>query len=127
MSSNKKDIPLTNDEIIKKLEGYVALKNDIDKKMLLNVNPYRTWIRYYNLKMKQFRIGGLLQYVDPELRYITLLNKNRNYTWNIQLVNVIIFIKDYRITKDIWEEKLKENAIKEKLFKLYKSGKLKYI
>ena len=60
--------------------------------------------------------------VDPELRFIMLVNTSKNLTWSVQLKDCIVFIP-----KDIEEKektKQKEQMTKEKLYKLYQQGKL---
>ena len=115
---------LTKDEIKQKLEGYIALKTKEDKKILLELTPYKIWIRYYNITTKQFRVGGLLQKVDSKLRYIKLINTNDNIIWSVQVKDNIIFIQDPEIQEMKAKQKLKDEQIKEKLYKLYKKGKI---
>lgn len=113
---------LTKDQIREKLQGYKALKSTHDKKQLLQLKPFKIWIRYFNTVTKEFRVGGLLKIVDPELRYIMLVNTIQKLTWSVQLKDCIIFIP-----KDIQEkeqEKQKEQTTKEKLYRLYNQGKL---
>jgi len=113
---------LTKDQIREKLQGYKALKSIHDKKQLLQLKPFKVWIRYFNNITKEFRVGGLLKMVDPELRFIMLVNTSKNLTWSVQLKDCIVFIP-----KDIEEKekaKQKEQMTKEKLYKLYQQGKL---
>lgn len=113
---------LSKDQIREKLQGYKALKSTHDKKQLLQLKPFKVWIRYFNTITTEFRVGGLLKIVDPELRYIMLVNTIQKLTWSVQLKDCIIFIP-----KDIQEkelEKQKEEITKEKLYKLYNQGKL---
>jgi hypothetical protein len=118
---------LTKDEIKEKLIGYRSLKTADDKRYLLKLQPFKEWIKYYNTITKQFRIGGLLIKVDPELKYITLANTNKNLTWSVQLKDNIIFVKDPELKKEASEKKVKEKLIKEKLYQLFKDGRLKKI
>lgn len=113
---------MTKDQIREKLQGYRALKTTQDKRFLLNLNPFKVWIRYFNTQSKEFRVGGLLKLVDPELRYIMLVNTNKNLTWSVQLKDNIIFVPKDIAAKD--KEREKEKMTKEKLYKLYKEGKL---
>lgn len=120
---------MTKEQIRQKLQGYKALRTPKDKKYLLKLKPFRVWIRYFNTVTKEFRVGGLLKLVDPELRYIMLVNTNQNLTWSVQLKDNIIFVPDNieekeqeKIQKE--KDKEKEKIQKEKLFKLYKQGKL---
>lgn len=113
---------MSKEQIREKLQGYRALKTIQDKRYLLTLKPFKVWIRYFNTKTNEFRVGGLLKLVDPEMRYIMLVNTNKNLTWSVQLKDNIIFVP-----KDIEEkekEKEKEKVTKEKLYKLYKEGKL---
>ena len=122
----------TKEQIREKLKGYKALRTDKEKKILLSLKPFKVWIRYFNTITKEFRVGGLLKIVDPELRYIMLVNTTNNLTWSVQLKDCIIFIpkstEDPERKKREQEEKQKqqdkENKTKEKLYKLYKDGKL---
>jgi hypothetical protein len=113
---------MTKEQIREKLQGYRALKTMQDKKYLLNLKPFKVWIRYFNTKTKEFRVGGLLKLVDPEMRYIMLVNTNKNITWSVQLKDNIIFIPTNIEEKE--QEREKEKLTKEKLYKLYKEGKL---
>jgi hypothetical protein len=113
---------LTKDQIREKLQGYKALKTSKDKEYLLNLKPFKVWVRYFNTVTKEFRVGGLLKVVDTQLRYIMLVNTSKNLTWSVQLKDCIIFVP-----KDIEQKeqaKEKEQSTKEKLYKLYQQGKL---
>lgn len=113
---------MTKDQIREKLQGYRALKTTQDKRYLLNLKPFKVWIRYFNTQTKEFRVGGLLKLVDPELRYIMLVNTNKGLTWSVQLKDNIIFVPKDVEAKE--KEREKEKMTKEKLYKLYKEGKL---
>jgi hypothetical protein len=140
------------DDIVAQLDNYVALKTIKEKKILKRIRPFKTWIRYLNLKNKKFRVGGLLmKVVYPD--YIMLVNPKLNLTWSVQLQDNIIYIpdkdyKDYKEYKKEYkeqplndlqkqemkkkkekEEKIKakgkeEEILKEHLLLLYKNGKL---
>jgi hypothetical protein len=113
---------MTKEQIKEKLQGYKSLKTIQDKRYLLTLKPFKVWIRYFNTVTKEFRVGGLLKLVDPELRYIMLVNTNKNLTWSVQLKDNIIFVpKDIEAKQ---KAKEKENVTKEKLYRLYKEGKL---
>jgi hypothetical protein len=125
---------MSKSEIKKKLIGYKSLKTQESKKYLLTLNPFKTWIKYYNPSTKQFRTGGLLMKVDPELRFIMLVNTNSNLTWSVQLADNIIFVPDPKKKEEEDEQKrlqeeqaIKEDLTKDKLYKLYISGKLKKV
>lgn len=122
-----KQADFTKDQIKEKLKGYKALKTAKDKKILLGLQPFKVWVRHFNTETKQFRVGGLLKLVDPNLRYIMLVNTSKGITWSVQLDDNIIFIPDPDKQKDKLKEKLKEECDKDKLYKLYKAGKLKKI
>lgn len=113
---------MTKEQIKDKLKGYKALKTMKDKKYLLELKPFKVWIRYFNTQTNEFRVGGLLKLVDPELRYIMLVNTNKNLTWSVQLKDNIIFVPSNIEEKE--KELEKEKLTKEKLYKLYKEGKL---
>lgn len=120
-----KQAEMTKEQIKEKLKGYKALKTANDKKVLLESQPFKTWVRYFNTETKQFRVGGLLKLVDPDLRYIMLVNTAKGITWSVQLNDNIIFIPDPEKQKEKLKEKLKEECEKDKLYKMYKAGKLK--
>ncbi len=120
-----KQAEMSKEQIKEKLKGYKALKTANDKKVLLELQPFKTWIRYFNTETKQFRVGGLLKLVDPSLRYIMLVNTAKGITWSVQLNDNIIFIPDPEKQKEKLKEKLKEECEKDKLYKMYKAGKLK--
>lgn len=113
---------MTKEQIKEKLKGYKALKTMQDKRYLLQLKPFKVWIRYFNTQTKEFRVGGLLKLVDPEMRYIMLVNTNKNLTWSVQLKDNIIFVPSNIEEKE--QEREKEKMTKEKLYKLYKEGKL---
>ena len=120
---------MTREEIMEKLKGYRALRTMQDKKYLLKLKPFKVWIRYFNTQTKEFRIGGLLKLVDPDLKYIMLVNTSKNLTWSVQLKNNIIFVPKNIEQKEREKEQERENErkkelIKDKLYKLYKAGKL---
>lgn len=129
---------MSKEDIKEKLSGFRTL-NEKNYKYLLTLPIFKTWIRYYNPKTKQFRIGGLLMKVDPELRFIMLVNTGLKKSWSVQLKDNIIFVPDPKHENNIIEKenkdikynkqddniKKKEYLIKEKLYKLYLEGKLK--
>ncbi len=108
---------LTLPEVKQRLDGYVMIEN---QNILKTLTPFKTWIKYLNKKTKKFRVGGLLSTIDPDLKYIMLVNTNLKLTWSVQLKDNILFIPDpNRIN-----EKIKEQKIKDKLYQLYKEKKL---
>lgn len=127
--SGSKQDNYTKREIKDKLNGYKPLKTEQDKKILLKLKPFKVWIKYFNVITKKFRVGGLLKMVDPDLRYIMLVNLNTNTTWSVQLSDCVIFISEEEEEKQIIKQKEdakinKEIKIKDGLYKLYKKGKL---
>jgi len=110
---NKQDT-LTLNEIKDQLIGYIKLKT-IEEKSLINKLPiFRTHIRYINLKLKKYRMGGLLLKSDyPDS--ITLINTVNNFVWTINLDDVVLYVKENIVTEEI-----KKN----KLYKLYQKGEL---
>ena len=113
----------TKQEIKDRLIDYVPLSlplDNADKKALLNLKPYKTWIKYYNIEKRQFRVGGLLTKVDPDFRYLMLVNTKFKLNWSVNLKTNVLFIPDPKIEKQ--KEKDQRNC--EKLLKLYKDGKL---
>ena len=117
----------TRDDILKRLENCVQLKSIQDKQMLEELPIFKTWIKYYNTTTRQFRTGGLLMKVMfPD--YIMLINTAQNITWSVQLKDNIIYIPDQTIVKQTQKQKeesdRKEKMIKEKLYDMYKRGKL---
>ena len=122
-SSGSRQDNFTRDEVLKRLENYIPLKTMKEKELLTQLPNFKSWVRYYNTETKQFRTGGLLMKVAyPD--YIMLVNTAKNITWSVQLKNNIIYIQDPKIAKQKEKEQSKEEAIKEKLFDLYKNGKL---
>jgi hypothetical protein len=131
---------MTKEQVKQKLKGYKVLKTMKEKKELLTLQPFKVWIRYFNTITKEFRIGGLLKLVDPDLKYIMLVNTRNRLTWSVQLKDTYIFIpKDIKekarekelektrkkeLEKQLEKQREKEDLIKEKLYKLYINGKL---
>ena len=91
-----------------------------EKRVLETLPVFKTWIRYINRDTKQFRTGGLLMKVSyPD--YIMLVNPSKNLTWSVQLKDNILF---YREPEVVDEETIREQAIKDKLYEMYKRGEL---
>jgi len=142
-NGTKQDL-FTKDEIIKRLENTIPLKSMEEKKILTKLPYYKTWVRYYNTKTKKFRIGGhLMKVVYPD--YVVLVNLNNKISWTVQLKDCIFYITDPRLKQDetnntnniintnkklnnynIKNDKKDnmEDKIKDKLYSLYKQGKL---
>jgi hypothetical protein len=128
----------TKNDILDKIENTIPLKTMQDKRYLEQMPLFKTWVKYYNTETKQFRTGGLLFKVAyPD--YIMLINTSQKLTWSVQLKDNIIYIPDPRLLHKRQEqakEKRKQRAeivkqqkqddaiIKDKLFELYKRGKL---
>jgi len=121
--SGSKQENFTRDDILKRLVNYIPLKTMSEKQILQQLPVFKTWIRYYNVKTKQFRTGGLLMKVSyPD--YIMLVNTSNNLSWSVQLKDNIIYIPDQRKVNYKKDEKDKEKLIKEKLYEMYQKGKL---
>lgn len=126
-----KQSKLTKEEIKEKLIGYKTLHQK-DYRYLLTLPLFKTWIKYYNSVTKQFRVGGLLMKVDPELRFITLVNTGIKKSWSVQLktneniifVPELINVKTNKSEIESDSEDKKDYVIKEKLYKMYLEGKL---
>lgn len=121
--SGSKQDNMTTDEIKQKLNGFIPLKTLAEKKLLTALPLFKTWVRYINKDTRQFRTGGLLMKVEyPD--YIMLINTNKNLTWSVQLKDNVIFVRNPRHVQELVEKKEKDNAIKEKLYSMYKKGEL---
>ena len=115
-----KQSKFTEDEIAEKLRGYVPLKTSEQKKYLETLPLFKTWIRYHNTKLDQFRSGGILIKVShPD--YIVLRNTNNNVAWSVQLKDNIIYVPDPKIKR----ERDKEQRVKDKLYEMFQRGELK--
>jgi hypothetical protein len=121
----------TKEEILRRLQNCIPLKTMQEKSILNDLPIFKTWIRYYNVEKRLFRVGGLLLKSGyPE--YITLINPTQNVTWSVQLKDSIIYIQDpnkQEITRqekqqERKEKKKKENMVKEKLYEMYQNGRL---
>jgi hypothetical protein len=78
---------LSPDEIKKKLEEYKKI-NDITK---VDLN---THLRYFIIDKtgnKQFRLGGFLNKIDKDLKYVIL--SNGKFSWSVQIDDSIFFQK----------------------------------
>lgn len=94
-TNGSKQENFTINDILKKLVNYIPLKTMNEKEILQQLPIFKTWIRYYNVKTKQFRTGGLLMKVSyPD--YITLVNTTNKLSWSVQLKDNIIYIPDPR-------------------------------
>jgi hypothetical protein len=96
---------LSNTEIKDKLKEYKRVSN------IRNVS-IGSHIRYFSVDpqtgSKQFRLGGNLNKVDPEGRYVILSNGTVN--WSVQIPDTIFFQK---MTEDEYKEELKKELKKE--------------
>ena len=105
---------LTLEEIKEQLKGYTKLSTLEEKKLISKLPIFRTHVRYVNHKLNKYRMGGLLlksNYPDN----IILINTVNNYKWTVKLDDITLFVKD-----TIINEEVKKN----KLYELYKEGKL---
>ena len=111
---------MNTEDIRKRIAGCYVLKTMQEKRVLETLPVFKTWIRYINRDTKQFRTGGLLMKVSyPD--YIMLVNPSKNLTWSVQLKDNILF---YREPEVVDEETIREQAIKDKLYEMYKRGEL---
>ncbi len=96
---------LSNQEIKEKLKEY---KKVID----IRTVSIGTHIRYFSIESKTnekiFRLGGTLNKVDPEGKYVVL--SNGSVTWSVQIPNAIFFQK---MTEAEIKEELKKELKKE--------------
>lgn len=121
----------TKEEILRRLQNCIPLKTMQEKSILNDLPIFKTWIRYYNVEKRLFRVGGLLLKSGyPE--YITLINPKQNVTWSVQLKDNIIYIQDpdkqamtrRQKEEERREKKEKERLVKEKLYEMYQNGRL---
>jgi hypothetical protein len=121
----------TKEEILRRLQNCIPLKTIQEKSIVNDLPIFKTWIRYYNVEKRLFRVGGLLLKSGyPE--YITLINPKQNVTWSVQLKDNIIYIQDpnkQEMTRqekqqERKEKKERENMVKEKLYEMYQNGRL---
>lgn len=102
---------MTKQEIRDDLKGFKSLKSH---EYLLKLPLYKTPIKYFNQTKKAYRTGGQLMKVDPELRFIMLVNFKLQKSWSVQLNDNIIFIPEDSILSndDV-------NNLKDKLYEMY--------
>lgn len=96
---------LSNQEIKEKLKEY---KKVVD----IRTVSIGTHIRYFSIdpksKEKVFRLGGNLNKIDPEGKYVVL--SNGAVTWSVQIPNAIFFQK---MSEAEFKEELKKELKKE--------------
>ena len=96
---------LTNTEIKEKLKDYKKVSN-------IRTVSIGTHLRYFSVDpqtgAKQFRLGGNLNKIDPEGRYVILSNGTIN--WSVQIPDTIFFQK---MTEDEYKDELKRELKKE--------------
>lgn len=101
---------LSEQDIKDKLKDYKLITN-------INVIPLNTHIRYftYNLKLKNkiFRLGGFLQKIDQQNRYIILTNGKLK--WSVQLLQSTLYQK-------MTEEEFKDKLVSEIKLDMVKEG-----
>jgi hypothetical protein len=132
VSSNKVPRKIwTREEMMERIKDYIPLKTMNEKRLLLEYPVIKTFIRYFNVKTNQFRAGGLLvKVVYPD--YIVLTNTVNKVFWSVQLKDNIIYVphpEKFRLNEKRKEEEKKKDAqrekmIKDKLFQMYKQGRL---
>lgn len=93
---------LSPSEIKKKLEEYSQVE-DIKKVSI------GTHMRYFTFNPKtgekQFRLGGFLSKIDPEMKYVIL--QNGSFSWSVQISGTIFFKKmSFSELKDELKEKI---------------------
>lgn len=102
---------LSNEEIAEKLKNYKKVK-DITK------IPIGTHIRYFTnhptTNKNIFRLGGSLNKLDPQGRYITLSNSSLN--WSVQLNSSTLY---HKMSEDEIAEELRNEIKKEILSENY--------
>ena len=96
---------LSNQDIKEKLKDY---KKVIDIKTV----SIGTHVRYFSIDPKSnekiFRLGGTLNKIDPEGKYVIL--SNGSITWSVQIPNAIFFQK---MTDAEFKEEIKKELKKE--------------
>lgn len=96
---------LSNTEIKDKLKDYKKVSN------IKNIS-IGTHLRYFSVDSKtgekHFRLGGNLNKIDPEGRYVILTNGE--VRWSVQIPNTIFFQK---MTEDEYKEEIKKELKKE--------------
>ncbi len=97
-------------ELKKRLEDFVKVPRKLIKELPLGV-----WIKYVS-KEGKYRSGGILWKNEGPV-YIILKNPGLNKTWSVNLSTNNIYIPN----KEIGENK---EAIKNKLYTLYKNGQI---
>lgn len=96
---------LSNMEIKEKLKDYKKVEN-------IKGVSISTHLRYFSIdpktKEKVFRLGGNLNKIDPEGRYVIL--SNGTISWSVQIANTIFFQK---MSESEFKEELKKELKKE--------------
>ena len=96
---------LSNTDIKERLKEYKKVDN-------IKMVSIGTHCRYFSVdaetKQKVFRLGGNLNKIDPEGRYVILSNGSAN--WSVQIPNTIFFQK---MTEAEYKEEMKKELKKE--------------
>jgi len=96
---------LSNQDVKEKLKEY---KKVVD----IRTVSIGTHIRYFTIdqktKQKQFRLGGTLNKIDPEGRFVIL--GNGSLSWSVQIPNTIFYQK---MMESEYKEELKKELKKE--------------
>ena len=112
--SGSKQDNFTKDDIKKQLKGFIRIKPEDLQHIEMGTN-----IKYFNIKAKKFRCGGYLSKVSyPD--YIMLKNYRQKLLWSVQIKDNYFFVPEDKYKK----EDVTNNAQKDRLFELYKEGKL---
>ena len=96
---------LTRQQIKEQLKDY----KEVDDITMISVGCH---VRYFSIdvktKEKLFRLGGTVNKIDPEYRFIILTNGT--VTWSVQIANTKFWKK---LTESEYKEELKEELRKE--------------
>ena len=123
-NSKPKQDDITKEDLLNEIKGCDILRTLKEKKALLKMTLFKTWVKYYDNDKRKFRYGGILSKVEYPT-YIMLKNPTTGAVWSVQLLNTILFINkenEERIRKK--QQSIKEEEAKDTLFKLYKAGRL---
>jgi hypothetical protein len=96
---------LSNQDIKEKLKDYKKVSD-------IRTISIGSHIRYFTIdpktKEKVFRLGGMLNKIDPEGRFIVL--SNGQVTWSVQIPNSVFWVK---MSESEYKEELKKEIKKE--------------
>ena len=107
----KKQSNFSDKDIKERLKGFTLVEEYDDLKLGMSIRYFRTEL---DSKEKQFRMGGIITFIDPDKRFIQLKNPSSNLR-NLKPFSVQLNGMNELYMKDLPQEKKHTNDLIESL------------